>query len=92
MKTTNTLIALASIVCSVSSYAVTYIDNFDSAQDYTSGYTGGVGSGNVAGTIWDGFEYNNGFDGTQNTVVTTAANAGGTLNFSSSQGNFEGGA
>jgi len=89
MKAPKALIVLASIGCSVSSHAVTLVDTFDTPFDYTTGYTGGPGSGNVTGTIWDGFDYNNGFDGTQDTVVSTAGNSGGTLNFSSANGSLE---
>ena len=79
-KLITLLIAIAAAIC-LQAGAGVVSDNFEASHNYlTNG---------VAGTIWDGFFYNGGADGTQNCVVTEAAATGGSLKLVTQNGNWD---
>ncbi|MBN2511547.1 MAG: PEP-CTERM sorting domain-containing protein [Sedimentisphaerales bacterium] len=81
MKSTMFLMVGMVVVLGSLSIGAVISDNFDTDHNYLVDGT--------AGTVWDGFVYNNGVSATQDTVVTAAAATGGALNLQSSLGNWE---
>ena len=74
-------VMLMSMSMSISNGSPFFTDDFNSNHDYLSN--------GVSGTGWDGFIYNAGFDGTQNTVVEKAETSNGELTLMSKEGNWE---